>query len=104
LQATAYERHIDLSWDRPLDDQVERYVIYRSFDGTTFHPIGSQIRGVSRYTDFLGKVGETAQYKIMASNAANRPSEFSRVASATTHAMSDDELLTMLQEECFRYY
>jgi len=104
LQATAFERHIDLTWDSPPGLPPERYVIYRSFDGTTFHPIGSQIRGVSRYTDFLGKVGETAHYKIIASNAAHRPSEFSRAASATTHAMSDDELLTMLQEECFRYY
>jgi len=104
LQAKGFERHIDLTWNPSSDDQVERYVIYRSFDGTTFHPIGSQIRGVFRYTDFLGKVGETAHYKITASNAAYRPSEFSRIASATTHAMTDDELLTMLQEECVRYY
>ena len=104
LQAKGYERHIDLTWDPSSDDWIDRYVIYRSFDGTTFHPIGSQIRGVFRYTDFLGKVGETAHYKIIASNAAYRPSEFSRDASATTHAMTDDELLTMLQEECVRYY
>jgi hypothetical protein len=33
-----------------------------------------------------------------------RQSAFSNEASASTHTMSDDELLTMLQEACFRYY
>src|SRR5207245_1265510 len=56
------------------------------------------------YTDFLGKVGETAHYKVVASEADYRESPASAVVSATTHAMTDDELLTMLQEGCFRYY
>jgi hypothetical protein len=63
-----------------------------------------QVRGVHRYTDFLGKVGQTAHYKITASNATYFSSEFSMSVSASTHAMTDDALLTMLQEECIRYY
>jgi len=104
LKATAYERHIDLAWDSPSDDRAERYIVFRSFDGTNFQPIGMQVRGVHRYTDFLGKVGQTAHYKITASNATYFPSQFSMPVSASTHAITEDELLTMLQEECFRYY
>jgi len=33
-----------------------------------------------------------------------RQSGFSEAASASTRELSDDELLTMLQEACFRYY
>ena len=106
LKAKAYERHIDLSWDYPeaASAKVGRWVIYRSTDGKEFQPIGIQTPGIHRHTDFLGKVGETAYYKVAASDAEYRESAQSAAASATTRAMSDDELLTMLQEECFRYY
>src|SRR3989442_5811839 len=109
LRARAYERHVDLSWDgSPSGSRDEaalgRYIIYRSFDGSHFEPIGMQAPGVNRYTDFLGKVAETAHYKVVASDANYRESPASAVVSATTHAMTDDELLTMLQEGCFRYY
>src|SRR5262249_7539011 len=106
LKATAYERHIDLSWDYRVTRGAppERFVIYRSIDGKDFAPIGIQTPGIHRYTDFLGKVGAKAYYKVAASDEEYRESAQSTAASATTHAMSDDELLTMLQEECFRYY
>ena len=54
--------------------------------------------------DFLGKAGVKAQYKVTASDDGYRESAMSQVASAATREMSDDELLTMLQEACFRYY
>src|SRR6185295_4261425 len=56
------------------------------------------------YTDFLGKAGQTASYKVAAGDAEYRESAESAAASAETHAMSDDQLLTMLEEGCFRYY
>jgi hypothetical protein len=104
LKAKAYERHIDLIWDPVPSDQLERYVIYRSDDGKNFQPIGIQVRGITRYTDYLGKPPRTAYYKVAASDSAYRQSQLSEVVTATTRAMTDDELLTMLQEECFRYY
>jgi exo beta-1,2-glucooligosaccharide sophorohydrolase (non-reducing end) len=110
LRARAYERHIDLSWDAPASRPEKeeaafgRFVIYRSFDGSNFQPIGMQTPGVYRYSDFLGKIGQKAYYKVVASDANYRESPSSAIATATTHHMSDDELLTMLQEACFRYY
>jgi hypothetical protein len=109
LQAHGYERHVDLSWDPPSATPralagLGRFVIYRSLDGTHFEAIGTQTPGVFRYTDYLGKVGETAHYKIAYSDSYYRDSAPTTIVSATTHAMTDQELLTMLQEACFRYY
>ena len=113
LQARAYERHVDLSWDLNWDAlaagsereaALGRFIVYRSFDGSNFQPIGMQTPGVYRYTDFLGKVGQKAYYKVVASGANYRESAPSGMVSATTHSMTDDELLTMLQETCFHYY
>ena len=104
LSATGYERHVDLSWERVPDENIERYVIYRSFDGKDFQPVGVQVRGITRYSDFIGKAGQKVFYKVAASDRSYRQSALSAEASATTHSMSDDELLTMLQLACFRYY
>jgi len=107
LQARGFERHVDLSWDASESEsnsELGRFVIYRSTDGGKFEAIGMQTPGIHRYTDFLGKVGQTAAYKVVFSDAAYRESSATAPVSAATHAMTDDELLTMLQEECFRYY
>jgi hypothetical protein len=104
LTATGYERHVDLNWEPSSDENIERYVIYRSFDGKEFQPVGTQVRGITRYADFIGNVGEKIFYKVAASDRGYRQSALSAEVSATTHTMSDDELLTMLQRACFRYY
>ena len=105
LKAVAYERHIDLKWDPIPDDQVERYIIYRSLDNErTYQPIGTQVRGITRFTDYLGAPPQTAHYKVAASDSSYDQSPQSNSASATTRAFTDEELLAMLQEESFRYY
>jgi exo beta-1,2-glucooligosaccharide sophorohydrolase (non-reducing end) len=104
VAAKGYERHIDISWDALRSDALERYIIYRSFDGKDFRPIGIQEAGITRYADFLGKVDAKAFYKVSASDRAYRESPLSAEVSASTRQLADDELLTMLQEACFRYY
>ncbi len=104
VRALGYDRHVEIEWDAVESSALARYVIYRSIDGKTFLPVGMQLPGVFRYEDFLGKPGLHAQYKVIASDWQYRQSEFSNVASASTHELSDDELLTMLQKACFHYY
>jgi exo beta-1,2-glucooligosaccharide sophorohydrolase (non-reducing end) len=104
VQAIGYDRHIEVRWD-PVDrPTLRRYTIYRSLDGKDFQPIGIQLPGTLRYSDFLGKAGVTAQYKVAASDREYRHSPLSNVASASTREFTDDELLSMLQEACFHYY
>jgi exo beta-1,2-glucooligosaccharide sophorohydrolase (non-reducing end) len=104
VHASGYDRHIEVRWDAASDPAVGRYVIYRSLDSKDFEPIGIQIPGNNRFTDFLGKPGVTASYKVAASDNEYKESPQSPAVSASTREFSDDELLTMLQEACFHYY
>jgi exo beta-1,2-glucooligosaccharide sophorohydrolase (non-reducing end) len=111
LAATGYERHVDLHWDAPdakSAANVERYIIYRSDSGTPFRPVGMQVRGITRYRDYVGLGPERFVYGVVASDAKYRESRPSNaqaaVARTADHLFTDDELLTMLQEETFHYY
>ncbi len=104
LRAIGYDRHVEVRWDSASTSLFGRYVIYRSIGGQDFEPVGIQLPGTNRYSDFLGKPGVTAQYKVAAADWQYRMSAFSNTATASTREFSDDELLTMLQEACFHYY
>jgi exo beta-1,2-glucooligosaccharide sophorohydrolase (non-reducing end) len=100
----AGERHFDLKWDGDANDSVLRYIIYRSNDGVNFLPVGVQQGNLNRYSDFVGAPPTRASYRIAAVSLGGAESPPSVVAAGATHAFSDDELLTMVQEACFRYY
>ena len=104
LRAVGYDRHIDISWTPVAGENLQSYTIYRSWDGKDFSPIGIQVAGINRYTDFIGKSDQTAYYEVTATDLNYSQSALSTAASASTRQLSDDELLTMLEEECFRYY
>lgn len=103
--ARGYERHIALHWEAAEPAGLARYIIYRSLDdGRSFTPIGIQLPGIHRYSDFIGRVGVEAQYKVTAADWLEQESAPSPVVRSVTRSMSDDELLTMLQEAAFQYY
>jgi len=104
LNAKGYDRHIDLTWTPNNDTNLRYYKIYRSFDGKTYTPVGIQKASRTRYEDFLGESGKTSFYKVSSVDASYNESPISAEVKATTRAMSDEELLTMVQEGCFRYY
>ena len=104
LTAKGYDRHVDLSWTPMADALLQYYKIYRSTDGKPFAAIGIQRADRTRYEDFLGASGKSASYKITAVDVSGNESPASATVQATTHVLSDDELLTMVQEACFRYY
>ncbi len=104
VHAKGYDRHVDVTWDAYNNPELGRFIIYRSLEDKDFEPIGMQLPGTYRYSDFLGKSGITAKYKIVASDKSYRQSATSNEASASTREFNDDELLTMLQEACFHYY
>ncbi len=104
VRAVGYDRHVEVRWEPANSPALARYVIYRSLDGKNFDPVGIQIAGTNRYTDFLGRSGAAVQYKVAAVDWDYRMSALSPAVSATTRELTDDELLTMLQEACFHYY
>jgi hypothetical protein len=104
VQAKGYERHIDIRWKAVEDPDLAQYVIYRSVDGAPFQPIGVQRAGVNRFCDYTGNDHMSASYRVTARTSSLRESAPSPAATASTRPMTDDELLTMVQEASFRYY
>jgi hypothetical protein len=104
LVVRGYERHYDVSWRAVTDDDLLSYRIYRSWDGKEFEPVGTQRGSRSRFSDFTGAPGREAYYQVSAIDLAGNESPHSVVAHASTRNFSDDELLEMVQEACFRYY
>ena len=104
VQAKGYERHIDITWKPVEDADLAQYVIYRSDKSGAFRPVGVQRAGVNRFCDYVGNDHTTASYRVTARTSSLRESARSKAATATTHTMSDEELLTMVQEASFRYY
>ena len=78
MRAIGYDRHVEVRWDPINSPALGRYVIYRALDGKNFEPIGIQLPGTDRYTDFLGKSEVTAAYKVAASDAVPSVSAFER--------------------------
>jgi hypothetical protein len=104
LSLTAGERHFDITWDADRDGSVLRYRVYRSWDGVAYEPVGVQRGDLNRYCDFVGEPPRTAYYKVSAEAVGGTESGLSAPVSGRTRAFTDDELLTMAQEGCFRYY
>jgi len=104
LEAQGADRHVDIAWQPSEADDLLYYKVYRSRDGEDFEPLGIQQGHVTRFEDFLGESDQTAYYRVSAVDLAGNESEVSETIAATTHEMSDDELLTMVQRACFRYY
>ena len=104
VQAKGYERHIDIVWSAVEDPALAQYVIYRSTAGGPFKAIGVQRPGVQRFCDYTGDVPMTAAYRVTARTSSLLESSPSAAVSAGTHSMTDEELLTMVQEAGFRYY
>lgn len=104
LATKGYERHVDLRWEPNNDVRLAYTIVYRSTDGGPYQPVGVQQPGLYRFMDWVGTPGLKLSYKVAAVDDAFRQSAFSAIADAQTRNLSDDELLTMVQEECFRYY
>ena len=100
-----FERHFDVSWEPVEAEDLLSYRIYRSWDGETFEPIGTQQHSIPRFADFVGTPPREAMYRVTALDLAGNESDLSTLSSpARTRPFSDDELLTMVQEAHFRYY
>jgi exo beta-1,2-glucooligosaccharide sophorohydrolase (non-reducing end) len=104
VTAVGYERHVLVQWSAQDPPALAHFIIYRSLDGGKFQPIGIQRPGIHRYSDYVGRPGVQAEYKVAAADWQEHDSPLSAAAGATTREMSDEELLTMLQEAAFHYY
>lgn len=104
VKAEGYERHIEVSWNADGSPTLVAFLIERSEDGSRFHPLGIQRSALFRYMDYVGNDRRTMRYRICAVDETYRQSPCSDTAIASTRAMTDDELLSMVQRAAFLYY
>jgi hypothetical protein len=105
LQATGYEKHVELRWMPNPEPNVTGYKIYRSSNAGASFEFLKQVGKEPIATDWTGDEGQnlSRQYKITAfAGAMEGPA--SMVVSATTHDMDDEALLEMTQRATFRYF
>ncbi len=102
--ATAFDRHIDLTWQLPLTPSIRYIKIYRAEDNEHFEPVAVRPVFVQKYTDFVPYPEKTYSYKIAWVDYDYLESPFSDVVEATTHTVSDSTLLEFVQAAHFNYF
>lgn len=104
LTVRGHERHFELAWAPVADADLLRYRIYRSWEGREFTPVGVQQGTRTRFVEFTGTPVQRVSYRVSAEDVHGNESPSSLPAGAATRPFTDDELLGMVQEACFRYY
>ncbi len=103
--AQGHDSRIDLRWDRSSDPDLQGYNIYRTdSEHGQFEKINPATHQVHVYSDFLGENNRTCFYRITHVYADGSESEPTGVVSASSFAMTDEQLLTSIQEAAFRYF
>lgn len=102
--ATAYDRHVDLTWQLPLTPSIRYIKIYRADDNEHFEPIAIRPVFVQKYTDFVPFPDRAYFYKIAWVDYDYLESPFSNVMEATARAGSDSALLDFIQAAHFNYF
>ena len=104
--AAGHDSRIDLRWPFSTDPNLEGYHIYRAEAAAgPFAGLNDSVHKACVYSDFFG-VNDRTYYYCVKSVAirGGGESEPSNVVCATSVAMTDEQLLTSVQEAAFRYF
>ncbi len=102
--ATAYERHVDLTWKLPLTPSIRYIKFYRSLDNKTFQPVAIRPVFAKRYSDIVSQKDKTYYYKISWVDYYYRESPLSTVLEVKTKELKDDALVKMVQNANTNYF
>lgn len=105
FSAEAFERHIDLSWQYPVNANVSQFRIFKSSDGNNFQ-LWKTLNGSSRSsTDWTGAngVNMTFHYFIESSYAGNTSPASDTIALAPQN-MNDEAFMDMVQKQTIKYF
>ncbi len=105
LTATGHDSRVDLVWRPSPEERVCGYNIYRASDVEgPFTKINDRLYQLSVYSDFVGQNSGMYAYRVTTVDDRGVESAPSGTVTAVPHAMTDDELLTSIQEAAFRYF
>ncbi len=105
LVARGADSRIDLRWPPGRPAGVVGYNIYRADSPAgPFKKLNTALHRRPLYSDFLGENGRVCCYRVGCVDRAGRETFPWPTARAASRAMTDDELLTSVQEATFRYF
>ena len=105
VTATAYDHHVELSWDASPDPSVTGVRVYRQLEGQDRFVLERSYNNVSgSHIDWLGEWDVAASYYLRAIGNGGRLGTPSDTVTATTFEMTDDQLMDMVQEYTLRYF
>ncbi|MDZ7370413.1 MAG: hypothetical protein ONB12_04490, partial [candidate division KSB1 bacterium] len=105
LEAFGYDSRIDLRWQPVSSPHLVGYAVYSASSPTSpFRRLNAVAHEPVWFSDFFGANGETRYYYVTAVNYDGVESAPSDTVSATSRPMTDEELLTSVQEAAFRYF
>lgn len=106
VKAVGHDSRIDLRWERTHQTDAVGYFVSRSErpEGP-FQRLHTEPHETNVYSDFVGENGRTFFYRVQrVAQETEKPEAFAPTVTATTCDMSDDALLTSIQEATFRYF
>lgn len=106
LRAFGYDSHVELRWQKSIGSGLGGYRLYRAVGSDDFQFVRALSPADTLAIDFVRLLGTNLalRYRLTATNDAGAESNPSAEAAAQTFDMSDEQLLTMVQEYTFRYF
>lgn len=106
LRAVGYDSHVELRWQKPTGTGVGAYRLYRAVGNGNFEFVRSLSPDDTLAIDFVRPLGTNLalRYQLTAANEAGAESIPTAAVQAQTYDMTDEQLLTMVQEYTFRYF
>jgi len=103
FKATGHDSRIDLVWN--IDEQAVGYNIYR-WDNrrSDWLKLNAKLHKPVVYSDFLGENNQWCRYQIKSVLADGSESAASKEAIVKSVAMTEEELLTSVQQATIRYF
>ncbi|MEW6196820.1 MAG: glucoamylase family protein [Bacteroidota bacterium] len=103
FRAYSYELHGDLYWDANTEPDFNSYILYK-WNGSSYIFLERIFPGETFKMIWFGYTGVSEKYKIQAVDNSNNYSSMSNEVEITTHEMTDDEFMDMVQRAVFRYF
>ena len=104
LTATGHDSRIDLQWRAVQTPCLKGYNIYRAdFYSGPFIKLNDSLYTLSVYSDFFGANPRTYYYYIRSVLEGGETAQ-SDIVTAASYSMTDQQLLTSVQEAVFRYF
>ncbi|HSW54761.1 MAG TPA: glucoamylase family protein [Ignavibacteriaceae bacterium] len=100
---SGYEKHVDIDWFNNMEPDLAGYKVYRKVDGQfVFYTNVSEEKSYLSLS--IGVTGVTNEFKVSAYDNSGNESPLSDSVLVTTHDMTDEEFLDMVQRTTFRYF